>query len=507
MFQYGAVKLNSFTFRYILFPKLSKEGCLMMSFYEPQQEIFFTGEITEKSLDSKFEDFNLFFENAMSSDAKIKPAYYFSTSSVVHNSDVSHDFNSNTKSLVMVLLGRYFLIFKKEQFDSVEYQKYEWMIQNDKKQRIKPKKLIEKEMMEELKSKMDNEIEKLKMSLTEKIQMHNQMNLLQNRTQKLEDNIVQENNKKENLKYKLMFPNSTLVTKMYGKLLSVYLGKPFCGKKIYQGTIDGFTALQFHAKCNNAGPTIIIIKTTTGEIIGGYTEQSWGSGNVYRYDSESFLFSLTQRKKLKVINQSQAIYCQSGILCKFGSQDLLIANNCNSTNCTSKIGSAFEDVTGKGINSTEANHYLAKAATFKVAEIEVYQSLVAPHVLLPFSSVTCLMNTTVMKRINEWIGIPHKYSLIYSANVNGWSAANFHNHCNYCGGTITLVKCSSNQIFGGYTSVSWDSSGQYKHDPNSFLFSISRNYKLSQAQNFNSVYCSAAYGPTFGSGHVSLQKY
>ncbi|UZO20710.1 uncharacterized protein OCT59_013128 [Rhizophagus irregularis] len=46
--------------------------------------------------------------------------------------------------------------------------------------------------------------------------------------------------------------------------------------RVLCGSISGFTAANFHKKCDNQGPTLVVIKVKeTGEIIGGYNPISW----------------------------------------------------------------------------------------------------------------------------------------------------------------------------------------------------------------------------------------
>ena len=68
----------------------------------------------------------------------------------------------------------------------------------------------------------------------------------------------------------------------------------------------------FHEKCDNKGPTLILIKGKDGRIIGGYTPLSWDSSSGIKKDLDTFLFSLTDNKKfIKNNNGLQSIYCSS----------------------------------------------------------------------------------------------------------------------------------------------------------------------------------------------------
>jgi hypothetical protein len=66
--------------------------------------------------------------------------------------------------------------------------------------------------------------------------------------------------------------------------------------------------VNFHSKCDDKPNTLIIIKSINGNIFGGYTEQSW-SGKGYRFDPNSFIFSLNNLKKKTIKNQLISNIC------------------------------------------------------------------------------------------------------------------------------------------------------------------------------------------------------
>ena len=55
-------------------------------------------------------------------------------------------------------------------------------------------------------------------------------------------------------------------------------------KLIYTASKYGYTAKSFHEFCDNAKPTLVIIKSDEGYIFGGYTTQTW-NGSIYYYDN------------------------------------------------------------------------------------------------------------------------------------------------------------------------------------------------------------------------------
>jgi hypothetical protein len=50
---------------------------------------------------------------------------------------------------------------------------------------------------------------------------------------------------------------------------------------IYRGSWDGFTAVEYHSKCDNQGPTFIIIKLEFNRIFGGLTDIDWKSPDYF----------------------------------------------------------------------------------------------------------------------------------------------------------------------------------------------------------------------------------
>jgi hypothetical protein len=98
--------------------------------------------------------------------------------------------------------------------------------------------------------------------------------------------------------------------------------------------------------------------------------------------------------------------------------------------------------------------------------------------------------------------------LLYRGSRDGFGASNFHNKCDGESNTITIVLTTKDFIFGGFSSLAWDSSSQYKVDNSrkSFVFSIHnphniKDRKFSLTNPTYTIYCQSNYGPTFGGGH------
>jgi hypothetical protein len=69
---------------------------------------------------------------------------------------------------------------------------------------------------------------------------------------------------------------------------------------------------------------------------------------------------------------------------------------------------------------------------------------------LQISSSILKEEIAFIKQLQKWLGEKCKWHLCYRASRDGWSAKDFHRHCDNKGPTVVLVK-ANNYIFGGYT--------------------------------------------------------
>ncbi|CAG8678273.1 13944_t:CDS:2, partial [Racocetra fulgida] len=78
---------------------------------------------------------------------------------------------------------------------------------------------------------------------------------------------------------------------------------------------DVLKSKTFHKNCDGKGPTIVIIKLTDGDLIGGYNPLDWKGENVWKKTSDSF--------------EKKAIGCSTSNSPRFGNTDLYIQSNSN----------------------------------------------------------------------------------------------------------------------------------------------------------------------------------
>ena len=90
---------------------------------------------------------------------------------------------------------------------------------------------------------------------------------------------------------------------------------------LYRKTKDGDSIDTFHKLCDNKNNTLILIKTTDGILIGGYTPLSWDENSGYKNDNDTFIFSLTTNNISSKENINSSINCNKNVgpsSCCFG---------------------------------------------------------------------------------------------------------------------------------------------------------------------------------------------
>ena len=108
-------------------------------------------------------------------------------------------------------------------------------------------------------------------------------------------------------------------------------------ERIYDASVDGWGAKDFHRCCDKKGWTITIVYTTKDFIFGGFTTAEWKSPPddkyIFKRDSHSFLFSVNEGSKYHITSGDRnAIVCHSGFCAGFGGgkyKDLFIKSDSN----------------------------------------------------------------------------------------------------------------------------------------------------------------------------------
>jgi hypothetical protein len=135
---------------------------------------------------------------------------------------------------------------------------------------------------------------------------------------------------------------------------------------LYKATADSDKAAAFHAKCDQAKSTIVLVETDKGKRFGGFTSCSWEGDCIEKLDETAFIFSLDKMKTYDSIPGEEAIGCYPKFGPIFLGCQIRIFND-----AFTKGGTTFE----RGLNfDTEEDYELTGGdRVFKVKEIEVYE--------------------------------------------------------------------------------------------------------------------------------------
>ena len=112
--------------------------------------------------------------------------------------------------------------------------------------------------------------------------------------------------------------------------------------------------------------------------------------------------------------------------------------------------------------------------------------------------------------LHHALGYARRFKLLFRSSRDGASAASFHSHCDRKGPTLTLIKDTAGNVFGGYTAVQWRSAagGTWINDPAAFLFTVANPHAdppalFASKANGYSIWCHSSCGPAFGGLRVS----
>jgi len=142
---------------------------------------------------------------------------------------------------------------------------------------------------------------------------------------------------------------------------------------LYIASEDGDGADNFHDKCDNKGPTVVIVESTDGYVFGGYTDQSWSFHPSYATSGSSttsFLFQLRpnfSQYNIKDTETETAIYKDRSKGPIFGSwNDLVIADRALNNSDSSTYGQTYH------VQQSELNGGVTE---FKVRDYVVFEAI------------------------------------------------------------------------------------------------------------------------------------
>lgn len=119
----------------------------------------------------------------------------------------------------------------------------------------------------------------------------------------------------------------------------------------------------------------------------------------------------------------------------------------------------------------------------------------------------CFLKGRDRVQLSYWLGKDCHFKLLYKISRDGETPQTFHNLCDNKGPTVTIFYNTDNNVYGGYTSLCWDSSNTWYKDESSFLFQLYCNRiwkpnmfttnEVSLRKTQTNVLANSAYGPTF----------
>ena len=144
-------------------------------------------------------------------------------------------------------------------------------------------------------------------------------------------------------------------------------------KLLFKATRDGQHCSNFHSKCDKKVQQLVFIKTTKGQIFGGYTEEGFRSRNTGIVDNNAFVFSFSTKKIYNAKNNNEVIYDYSSYgPCFYSTPYLAIcieSNMLEDKSYTCEINHNYFDGITIDYELNNGEKY------FYVQEIEVYQIL------------------------------------------------------------------------------------------------------------------------------------
>jgi hypothetical protein len=139
----------------------------------------------------------------------------------------------------------------------------------------------------------------------------------------------------------------------------------------------------------------------------------------------------------------------------------------------------------------------------------------AALLLFPDSTVLAAVPPDALRAfttlVRHALGFGRRFKLLFRSGSAGTpaTATSFHSRCDAQGPTVTLIRDTDGNVFGGYTSVNWSSPAGcwvYFADPTAFLFTIVNPHgdppALFPGKTGDSIICSATIGPCFAGLHV-----
>ncbi len=153
---------------------------------------------------------------------------------------------------------------------------------------------------------------------------------------------------------------------------------------VYRMSQHGSKKAAFDAQVQGVSPSLILIKSESGQVFGAYTSIPWkipDTNDECYIDKTAFLFSLTQRSKHQPYQntlQTVRFWRDQHLFFFGGGCDLAIGDQPDRRKDSwTNLGYTFEPPAGTKALSDAAKRYLAGDYCFKVRELEVFKVIIS----------------------------------------------------------------------------------------------------------------------------------
>ena len=145
-------------------------------------------------------------------------------------------------------------------------------------------------------------------------------------------------------------------------------------EKIFTATLEENTWNDFHKKCDNKGPTIVLCEELQdGYRFGGYAKEEWDLSGKIKPDRNSFLFSLDKNKKY-ISKEGTYIYGGPSYGPHFGWANLALIWNSNTNTFIGNNSHHFQYMNNTIFYDIKKNELCGKEE-FQLKKMEVYRVL------------------------------------------------------------------------------------------------------------------------------------
>ncbi|KAJ5074449.1 hypothetical protein M0811_01080 [Anaeramoeba ignava] len=118
-------------------------------------------------------------------------------------------------------------------------------------------------------------------------------------------------------------------------------------------------------------------------------------------------------------------------------------------------------------------------------------------------------NPEDFEKIKRWINDDEFFNSMEreqaSREKNQMDPSNFHKICDKKGKTLIIMHSEDECVFGGYSSIGWESSNRYINDPQAFIFTLRnprgdppQKFKVQNKQTKLAIADFKGWGPVFG---------